>query len=161
MNIHPDDTDEDYAMFGRIVLLWGRVEAWLVTMNFLLLNKPNDLPSKGIPQNFDGRIKLAQKGYQILSRYSEIRGEALGVIELLAPLHKERTVIVHGLYNGKSIPDNSQLYVFGLVKWGKGSLGHVQSSIYSRQDLIDFTNAIADASKRMEAVVAKTRISTP
>ena len=79
--------------------------------------------------------------------------EAIAAIDLLPPLHKERTVIVHGLYNGKSIPDNPHLYVFGLVKWGKGDTGTVDSHIYSRNELGNFTRALADACNRMESIL--------
>ena len=52
MKLHPDDTEEDYALFGKIVLPWAHVEANLVTMIFLLIQEPNDFPNKGIPQTF-------------------------------------------------------------------------------------------------------------
>ncbi len=147
MQLHLEDTDEDYAIFGKIVLLWSHVEAHLITIIFNLMFEPNKLEHKGIPWNFKERIKLAIKGYETLPRYAAIKDEAIEAIMALEPLHEHRTVIVHGFYDGKKMPGN---YVFGLVKWGKGTSGAVDAHVYSSSELNALIQAIAEARRRLE-----------
>lgn len=157
INLHPNDTDEDYAYFGKIVLLWGQVEACLVTIIFHLIQPPNNLKNKGIPQSFGNRSILARKGYETLPRYAPLKDEATTIIDELQKLHELRTVFVHGLYNGKKIYNH---YAFGLVKRGKnGDSFVVETHIYSMDELTGLIYAIGDVKDRLETILNKTVIT--
>ncbi len=158
MKLHPDDTEDDYAIFGKIVLLWSRVEAILITIIYAMIFEPGGLRQKGIPQNFAERIKTAVRGYETLAYYAAIKDEAVEAVKALEPLHEKRTVIVHGLYNGKTLPGR---YVFGLVKWGKSDRGTVHTHTFTRAELDDLTTAIAEATLRLDLILTKTKASRP
>jgi len=101
MKIRSDDEECDYAIFGKIVLIWGQVEAHLVNI-IIHLSHPLFEPKVRfvVPINFDEKIKFAGKRYRDIPQLHHLSSQAEQLFAKLAPLHKTRTSIVHSVRNG-------------------------------------------------------------
>jgi hypothetical protein len=111
MKINPDDEEADYATFGKIVLLWGHIEASLANIILGLWHPKNKLPDRGgMPLQFNTKRRRALEGYCDTPKLKPIRKRAKAEIEALVPLHEKRSIIVHGYYQGLT---GSGYYLFG------------------------------------------------
>ena len=112
--IHSYDVEEDYALFCKIVLLWGHIEAALVNILLRLTHPLNKLSDHdGVPTPFNNKIKLAKRGYRDIPKLAQIKDEAHALLTSLEPIHRSRSIIVHGYYQGFTGGDQ---YMFGLYE---------------------------------------------
>lgn len=101
MKINPDDEEADYATFGKIILLWGHIEASLVGIILALRSPRHKLPDRGgVPLQFHTKRKHILEGYNDIPKMASIRKRAKSEIEALVLLHEKRSIIVHGYYQG-------------------------------------------------------------
>jgi hypothetical protein len=101
MKMNSDDDEDYYALFGKIVLLWGHVEAALVNILLRITHPLNKLPKHdGVPTPFNQKIKLAKRGYRDIEKLASLKNEAYVLLSSLEPIHIHRNIIVHGYYQG-------------------------------------------------------------
>src|SRR5271156_2704108 len=102
MTISSDGQDGDYALLGRIILLWGNVEMELVNI-ILRLNHPMSQPKIKfkVPVPFDEKLKFAIMRYREIPEMVPLANQAQTVFATLPPLHKTQTQIVHGGFQGR------------------------------------------------------------
>jgi hypothetical protein len=101
VNINPDDQEADYALFGRVLLQWGHVEVQLVNILLRLLHpRFGFVAEKGLVSAFGDQVKLARRAYRSIPQMSHLRDKACDLFDTLRPLHKTRSIIIHGHYQG-------------------------------------------------------------
>ena len=113
MRINPDDQETDYALFGMVLLQWGHIEAELVNI-LLRLTHPlfGFLVEKGLPRGFSDQTRLAKRLYRKIPHMADLRDEACSLLGTLGPLHKTRSIIVHGYYQGYTGHDQFRFGIF-------------------------------------------------
>src|SRR5258708_2389311 len=101
MKINPDDEEADYTLFGRVLLQWGHVEAELVNI-LLRLTHPlfGFFDEKGLPRGFGEQVRLAKRLYRAIPAMAHLNEGACALLDPLPSLHKTRSIIVHGYYQG-------------------------------------------------------------
>ena len=100
MKIFSNDIEEDYALFGKILLLWGIIEMILLGIAFKLADPNNKRRGKGFQLPFAELLKLVIQRYKNDLKYAAVRQEGIALFKSLIPLHARRTIIVHGAYQG-------------------------------------------------------------
>lgn len=118
MRINPDDQETDYALFGMVLLQWGHIEAELVNI-LLRLTHPlfGFSQEKGLPGAFSDQVRLAKRLYGEIPQFADLKDNASALLDMLRPLHKARSIIVHGYYQGHTGNDQ---FMFGIFERQKG-----------------------------------------
>jgi hypothetical protein len=156
MKINSDDEEEDYALFGKIILLWGYVEASLTNILLRLTHPLNKLPDhEGVPVSFSAKIKLAKRGFRSIPKLASIEGEACRTLTELHPLHEKRTIIAHGYYQGFT-GGKRHRHLFGFYEARRGQKKALKSYYFSRDDLTGLTSDINAYREKLENLSAKT-----
>jgi hypothetical protein len=152
MKINSDDDEEDYALFGKIVLLWGHVEAALVNILLRVTHPLNKLPNHdGVPTPFSQKIKLAKRGYRDIEKLTSIKSEAYEILASLRPIHDRRSIIVHGYYQGFTGSNNQ--FMFGLYK-SHGPLREraLKFHYFTRQEIRQLISDIEACRRKLDAL---------
>jgi hypothetical protein len=159
VKIRSDDEESDYALFGKIVLLWGLVEMSLVNIA-LRLSHPLFIPkcTKNFPSSFDKLMEFAYKRYATLPEMIPIASEAKTILDTLPPLHATRTIIVHGQYQGYHYKDS---YMFGFYHSRRSDQKRFSIKEMSTEQLHDTLKRISAADKEMERLSRATFLIEP
>ena len=159
MKINPGDEEEDYALFGKIVLLWGRIEGELIGITLKLLHPMFEPKIKfKFPSSFDGMMKLATERYRAIQEMAELVSEAESVLQILPALHKTRTIIVHGHYQGLHISG----YSFGFYHSRRSEKNRLAFYNCSEEALKVTLKQMEEARAKMEKLARDTfRIFPP
>src|SRR5262249_4065205 len=81
--------------------IWGSIEAHLAGL-VLTINHPfNKLPDRGgVPLSFTAKRKRIQEGLYQIPKLRPIKDELLAALPELERLHEERSIVVHGNFQG-------------------------------------------------------------
>ena len=150
MKIHPNEEDSEYALFGKIILLWGHVEMELVNI-ILRLNYPMSRPKIvfRVPTNFDEKLRFAADRYDAIGELRGLSDRAKSLFTTLPPLHKLRTTIVHGSYQGRL---GSNTYQFNFYHSRKSEKSRHGFFYFTHDELIDLLNRISFARREVDAL---------
>jgi hypothetical protein len=159
MKIRPDDEESDYALFGKIVLLWGQVEERLVNI-ILHLNHPLFKPMVEftIPMGFEDKVTFTQRRYQEIQELRPLASRAQKLLAKLKPLHKTRTQIVHGDYQGYHPPDTYLFHFYHSKKKEQNRLGVFS---FSSAELDKLTSDLFEAKIEIEEFSRATFLIPP
>jgi hypothetical protein len=153
MKIRSDDEESDYAIFGKIVLLWGKVEAHLVDI-IIHLNHPLFEPKVKfwVPIGFEDKVTFTQRRYQEIQELRHLYERAEKFLNKIKPLHKTRTQIVHGDYQGYHYPDTYLFHFYhskskernrlGVFSFGASELDKLTSDLFeAKREIEEFSRA--------------------
>ena len=102
MKLTPEgEVDDDLRDFGRIVLIWGQIEALLAGF-VLAVNHPkfNLRDNGGVRSQFSQKKKRILEGLYAIKQIQPMKAEIEEEMEALSVLHDKRSTIVHGAYQG-------------------------------------------------------------
>jgi hypothetical protein len=149
-------TESDLIAFGKIILLWGHVEANLAGILLSLYHPYNQIQDRGgVPIKFSTKIRHAIHGYCNVRRMAPIRKEAKALINSLIPLHEQRSIIAHGYYQGVH-GEGLGYHEFGLYESRDGERKRWRFHNFTGPQLQRLTSDIAKAWTDMEDLSAKT-----
>jgi len=160
MRINPDDQENDYALFGMVLLQWGHVEAELVNI-LLRLTHPRFgfVQEKGLPRGFSDQIRLAKRLYRAIPHIAELKDEACALLGTLGPLHNTRSVIVHGYYQGYAGGDR---FMFGIFEPQKGPRMVNKAHYFTHAQVVQLSSDIDKRRASMAMLSANTfRVPLP
>jgi hypothetical protein len=159
MATETDDDAADYALFGKILLLWGHVETALVKIVLRLTHPLFGLPNhQGVPDPFSQKIKLAKRGYRDIPAMSPLRDQAREAFGALSPLSKTRNIIVHGYYQGLTGADR---YMFSTYVQRSQTPGF-KSYYFAVDDVAKLASDINASRQELDDLTTKTfRIALP
>jgi hypothetical protein len=149
--------DEEYALFGKILLRWGYIETHLTNIVTRLMHERFKFPNAaGVPRDFAAKIKLVKRGYKEVGAMASLFEEAKALLDPLPKLHYKRVVIVHGSYQGR-VP-KGYIFQFFDSENGKQQKMSVKISHFSKADLETLLEDMMKADAALSELCKKTFI---
>jgi hypothetical protein len=147
--------DEEYALFGKILLRWGYIETRLTNIVGRLTHERFKFPNaNGVPRDFGAKIKLAKRGYKKIDAMASLYEEAKALLDPLPKLHYKRVVIVHGSYQGR-VP-KGYVFQFFNSENGKQQKMSIEICYLSKADLDTLLEDMMKADAALSELSEKT-----
>lgn len=151
---YSDDGGAAYALFGKVILLWGHVETALISILLRVTHPLFGLPGhEGVPMAFSRKIKLAKRGYSEIPEMSSLRPEAESAFSALWPLSEQRDIIVHGYYQGFT---GSSRYMFGRYELRQKRTRGFRFHYFTDAEIAELVRGIEKSWQRLDDLSART-----
>lgn len=152
MKFTPDGEDQDdLVAFGRIVLLWGQIEAILAGFSLAVNNPRLGLKHRDVAHTFQRKKKRIIEAACELNGLATIRAELKAEMDILEQLHEKRSWIVHGSYQGFT---GNECYMFSIYETRDGHKKRWWFPTFTPDEIQALTNDMRLHKNKIEDLVS-------